>query len=282
MFGKRSDGRRVKDLKFLREFVPFLQKTRTESQVFFKKQILVEKALEYLEGKNQGIESQITLFQVLIAAGVRTFALRPDLNRFVSGRRIYQRTSLVFSFALKKEKTEEAYVTHAKITFEPQDTLEEVSQKVQAELNLKRKIKVTSDEKEMLFFLKLPKFLTVSIMKLGALADYFGLLPLKMIENDPLFASVFCAHLGSIDLDAAYHHLFNWGTVSLFATLGKTHLSPVVQPDGTLEVKNVADLIFTLDNRITDGLYAGKAIDMFIDFIENPEKLEKPLMLNNA
>ena len=56
----------------------------------------------------------------------------------------------------------------------------------------------------------------------------------------------------------------------------------MVQPDGTLEVKNVADLIFTLDNRITDGLYAGKAIDMFIDFIENPEKLEKPLMLNNA
>jgi hypothetical protein len=277
MFGKRCDGHRVKDLKFLREFVPFLQKTRTESQVYFKKQISVEKVLEFLDKKNERRETKITLFQVLIAAGVRTFALHPELNRFVSGRRIYQRSSLVFSFALKKEKTEENRLTHAKIIFEPEDTLEEVSRKIQAELDLKRKMKVTGDEKEMLFFLKLPRFLTVSLMKLGSLADYFGLLPKKMIENDPLFASVFCAHLGSVGLDAAFHHLFNWGSVSLFATLGKTYLSPVAGPDGAVTVKKTADLLFTLDNRITDGIYASKAIELFIDFIENPEKLEKPL-----
>ncbi len=38
-------------------------------------------------------------------------------------------------------------------------------------------------------------------------------------------------------------------------------------------------ITFTYDDRITDGIYCARAIDMLRDFVENPEKLETPLEL---
>lgn len=173
--------------------------------------------------------------------------------------------------------TEESDVTHAKIVFDPADTLLAVSKKINEELNLKRKPGLTQDEKEIMFFNKLPRFLTVFIMKIAAFADHYGLLPSKMIEGDPLFASVFFANLGSIRLDAVYHHLFEWGNVSMFANMGKISKIPYVLKNGTVGIKKVVDVIFTLDNRISDGFYLNEAITLYIDFIRNPQKLEKPL-----
>jgi hypothetical protein len=281
MLTKRHDGTLVKDLKFLRAFVPYLQKTRTESQVSMNKRIEIDKTLEYLEMTNRSRGKKISLFQVFISAGVRTLALRPELNRFVSGRKIYQRKAIIFSFALKKSMTEEANVSHAKITFSPDDNLFQVVEKIEGELRVKREPGLTADEREMLFFLKLPRFLIRLLVKMGGWADFYGLLPRFMIENDPLFASVFCANLGSIGMDAVTHHLFNWGNVSMFATMGKIDKTPSVDETGEIRVKNAVDVIFTLDNRISDGLYLSNAIDIYLDFIQNPEKLEKPLSISS-
>ena len=277
MLTKRCDGTQIKDLKFLREFIPYLWKTRTESQIFFNKQIDIDKTLEYIDAFNAKNSTRLTLFQVFICACVRTLVLRPELNRFVSGRKIYQRNKIIFTFAIKKILTEESDVTHAKITFDPKDTLLTVPEKIYEELSLKRKPGLTQDEKEIVFFNKLPRFLTVFIMKFAAFADHYGLLPSKMIEGDPLFASVFFANLGSIRMDAVYHHLFEWGNVSMFATMGKIKKIPCVVKDGTVGVKKVVDVIFTLDNRISDGFYLSEAIDMYLDFIRNPQKLEVPV-----
>lgn len=277
MLKKRCDGILVKDLKFLRAFVPYLQRTRTESEVNLKKQIDIDLTLKYIDDFNKRNKTRLTLFQVFISAGVRTLALRPELNRFVSGRKLYQRNSIIFSFALKKSMTEEAHVSHAKIIFSPNDTLKEVMEKINEEQVLKRKPGLTADEKEMLFFLKLPRFLIRFIVRLGRLADFYGLLPRFMIENDPLFASIFCANLGSIGMDAITHHLFDWGNVSMFATMGKMYKAPLVTKEGTIAIKNVVDVVFTLDNRISDGLYLSKAIDIYLDYVQNPQKLENPL-----
>ena len=39
---------------------------------------------------------------------------------------------------------------------------------------------------------------------------------------------------------------------------------------------NAVTAAFTVDNRIADGIYAGRALKLFKDFVENPEKLETP------
>jgi hypothetical protein len=106
--------------------------------------------------------------------------------------------------------------------------------------------------------------------------DYFGLLPASFIKGDGLYASVFLANLGSIGFDSVYHHLYEWGNVPIFVVIGKIKKEPVVGPDGRLEVQDVMDLKFTLDERITDGIYFVATIDMFRDLVENPEKLDIP------
>ena len=60
--------------------------------------------------------------------------------------------------------------------------------------------------------LRLPGPLIRLPLAIARLADYFGLLPRKMIDADPLYASVFIANLGSINYPAGFHHLWEYGT----------------------------------------------------------------------
>ena len=43
--------------------------------------------------------------------------------------------------------------------------------------------------------------------------DGWNLLPAALIKDDPLYASAFIANLGSVGLDAAFHHLYDYGTM---------------------------------------------------------------------
>jgi len=44
--------------------------------------------------------------------------------------------------------------------------------------------------------------------------------PASHIEPDPTFTGVFLANLGSVGIDNARHHLYEYGTCSLFSVVG--------------------------------------------------------------
>ena len=52
-----------------------------------------------------------------------------------------------------------------------------------------------------------------------------------MVEDDPLFTSIFIANLGSIGYPAGFHHLWEYGTASIFGVMGK------IEPGATLKVE---------------------------------------------
>jgi hypothetical protein len=91
-----------------------------------------------------------------------------------------------------------------------------------------------------------------------------------------MYASAFLANLGSIGLDVVFHHMYEWGNAPFFVAVGKRKKEPVVNERGDLEVQDVVDVNFSVDERITDGVYYATTIDLFADLIENPEKLEQP------
>jgi hypothetical protein len=97
-------------------------------------------------------------------------------------------------------------------------------------------------------------------------------LPYAFFRDDPLYASVFVANLGSIKLDAAYHHAYEYGNTSIFVTIGKLHEVPFVKPDGTLGVRKELTLRWTLDERIEDGLYCAKALERVRERVERPDR----------
>jgi hypothetical protein len=96
--------------------------------------------------------------------------------------------------------------------------------------------------------------------------DALGLLPRQFVEGDPMYASAFFANLGSIGLEAAYHHLYEYGSIGIFCVYGRPHVDPA---DPTRRRRTVT-LKWTFDERVEDGLYAGYAIKRFAQMLEDP------------
>jgi pyruvate/2-oxoglutarate dehydrogenase complex dihydrolipoamide acyltransferase (E2) component len=91
-----------------------------------------------------------------------------------------------------------------------------------------------------------------------------------------MFASAFLANLGSVGVDGAFHHLYDYGTVSLFVVVGK--VGPQVFPDegGTPTVRTGLRAGFSFDERINDGHYCVAALRLAKELVENPAQLAEP------
>jgi len=277
----RSDGTHIPPRKLgaYRRLHAFLMDKRSQSTVYYAQRIDVTSTLAYLDRVNAECpegEKKVNLFQIVLCALARTLAERPQLNRFVMGRRFYQRNSITFSFVVKKIKNEKAAVTNAKMDFLPYETLEMIGQRLQHELQVQRGKAKTVNEKEMDGLGYFPRpILSIGIALFKAL-DRLGLAPSAMLKTDPMYASAYIANLGSVGLpEAPFHHLFDWGTASMFVALGSHHKEQVVLEDGTLAIRPILPVHFSLDNRVVDGLYAARAIQLFIEYLTHPETLER-------
>ena len=276
---RRPDGDLLARAPTLRRLMPFLMPTRNEAVVYFEQQIEVAAAMELVSRLNaQRPGRRVTLFQVVLFALMRTFAARADLNRFVVGRRLYQRKRIELSFAVKKEKTDTGGLTTVKVAFDPGDTLETALDRIDARIGEGRGAKKLRSETEMDLVTMLPRFLVRFIMWAQRALDYVNLLPASMIDPDPLYASMFLANLGSVGLDSAYHHLYEYGTVPFFATMGRVQRAVVVDAGGAPAVREVVSLKYSFDERITDGLYCARSLDLVKGWLEDPAALERPLV----
>jgi hypothetical protein len=212
---------------------------------------------------------------VLLAAVARTQHLRPKMNRFVVGNRIYQRKRLEYSFGVKKRMDDEAPLTIVKLRFDPDDTIASVVERIDSVVARGRSEEITASEVEMKILLAMPDFLVRFALRAMRLLDYFNLLPASMIDADELYCSMFLANLGSIGLEAPFHHLYEWGTAPLFCGIGRVEKCPVVDGEGSLAVRDMLTVRWSFDERITDGFYCARSLELFKQFLSNPEMLEK-------
>ncbi len=89
---KRSDGDLVRDVPDLRRIMPYVMRTRNESTVNFEQRLDVGKAQQFVRAFNEAHpETRTSLFHVLMWASRQGLVEFPNLNRFVSGGRLYQR-----------------------------------------------------------------------------------------------------------------------------------------------------------------------------------------------
>ena len=103
-FGDRCDGKQIRTLSNYRRVYPFVMKTRTESAIYADFELEVGKTLEYMDKVNSGLsEKKVKFFHIFLASLVRTVAMRPQLNRFVMGRRLFQRNKIQISMIVKKK-----------------------------------------------------------------------------------------------------------------------------------------------------------------------------------
>jgi len=273
--GDRSDGVRLRKLPGFRKMFPYLMRTRMESTIYHFQRLRLGKTLAWLDKANEAGGKRISLFHIVLAAAVRTLALRPEANRFIVGRRIYQRRTIDLSFVVKRELSEEAAETTVKIPFDPRSTIADVVDRVISVVSKTRESSSSRDEETAAIVTKLPRCLIRLAVGAVRTLDYYALLPAAFIKGDALYTSVFLANLGSINGEAVYHHLYEWGNATFFVTVGRRKKEPVINERGELGVEEVMDLKISLDERITDGVYFESTIHLLADLIENPERLEE-------
>ena len=274
--GDRCDGVRLKKLSGFRKMFPYMMRTRTESVIYHAQRLRIRDTLAWLDRTNAGREPKITFFQVVLAACVRTLALRPEANRFIAGRRIYQRRTIDLSFVVKRELTEQAGEMTVKISFDPRSTVAGVTERVTSVVRETRQNTSSRDEGTADLVAKLPRCLSRLAFRGVRTLDYFGRLPASFIKSDALYTSVFLANLGSIGLDPVLHHMYEWGNAAFFIVVGKRKKEPVANDRGELEVQDILDMTISIDERITDGFYYANTIRLLAHLIENPAELEVP------
>ncbi|MHA1122632.1 MAG: 2-oxo acid dehydrogenase subunit E2 [Candidatus Heimdallarchaeota archaeon] len=113
---RRPNAELVKTSKF-RELEFYIMKKRHESVIYADMQVDLTNTFKFLEkhNKDKKEDEKLTLFQIFLTAVVRTITLRPKVNRFVAGRRLWQRNRIILSFVVNKEKTEESEEINAMI-----------------------------------------------------------------------------------------------------------------------------------------------------------------------
>ena len=101
-WGDRADARWIRELDGLHVIMPHLMDKRTDAEVYVNMEFDVTEVLRYIEEKNRGEEEyKATLFHCILMAIAKTVYLRPDLNRYISGRRYYQRHEITLGFVAK-------------------------------------------------------------------------------------------------------------------------------------------------------------------------------------
>ena len=253
--------------------MPFVMPTRTGATLFFHLPVEVSPTLRWL-ASDAG--SGASFFHVFCAAVLRTLAERPQLNRYVLDGTLYQRDRITLSFAVKKGYRDDAELAVVKVELSPDDGLVEVCRKVDAAIAVGRGAARTTVEFEIAVLNRLPKTVVRGIVALANALDRRGLLPARMLADDPSHASAMVTNLGSIGLGASFHHLSDHGTSSMVVALGRVGAQPVVADDGTLGVGDVADIKFAIDDRIVDGFYCARSLARFQHHLRHPAALVAP------
>jgi hypothetical protein len=266
----RPDGTFVKNLHKYRQMMFYIMPTRNESVVYFDEYVDAEKLLEYLPKAAEQFGTDVDVTHATVAACALGFAENPRMNQFVKGYRLYERDGIWLSFSMKRKQLDKkAKLSVVKQRIDPHMTFRDFCEEINAKINVERSGKKTYADKEYDLFTAIPRPLLYRFVKLFRQIDYWNLLPASFIENDPMYTSMFIANLGSLKMDAGFHHLYEWGTCPLFLMVGQIREKPVVE-DGEVVVKKLMHLRFSYDERVDDGLNAGHGIRTFKEVLEDP------------
>lgn len=280
--GDRRDARLARDLDSMHVFMPFLLPKRTDNEAVMNEVIDLSSVMEYVERKNAANPAyKYTIFQVVCAAIAKTIYLRPKMNRFISGHRTYDRNDLSFSFVVKKKFMDDAYESLAILKMDQESNVSPITQFHDKLQDIVYGVRVREEQDSttdvMDVFQKLPRWLTRIIVGVLNILDYYGKVPAALSKSDPYNSSVFITNLGSIKMNASYHHLVNWGTNSFFVVVGEKFRRPYFREDGSYELRDALELGLTVDERIADGVYFAGSVRLLRRLLNEPELLDLPL-----
>ena len=278
-FGDRKDGKLLKDITAMHYVMPLMYPNRCDNEAFISELIDLTNVNAYLERKNaDNPEYKYNLFQIMVTAMLKVITLRPKMNRFIANKTMYQRNEISAAFTIKKIFSDHGEEALAFIRSKPEDNLDSIHNEIFRQVSIGRsETQVDSATASLNAVKKVPRVFVKMVGGAARFLDRHGWMPHSVIEGDPYYSSVVLTNLGSIKLHAGYHHLTNWGTNSVFCAIGQIKKRPFYDDEGNITMRTSVDLGLTIDERIADGYYYSRTVQLLKKLLENPELLEKPL-----
>ena len=277
-FGDRKDGKLIRELDPMHVITPVLYPNRCDNEAYFLERFDMAPIRAYVEKLNKDEKTfPYTPFHVLVTAIMKTITLRPQLNRFVANRLMYQRNDIVVSFVVKKLFTDSGAEALAQIRADEDDTIQTVHAKLYDQISRSRSDEVDRSSESMDIVSRMPRRLTRAFCKFICLLDKIGKVPEVLIGTDPYYTSCVLSNLGSLKLNVGYHHLTNWGTCSIFCIMGEIKETFYRKEDGSIGSKETVDIGLTIDERLSDGYYCAKSLRLLKKLMSEPELLELPM-----
>ncbi len=278
MFGKRPDGRRIRNLAPIDQIMPYIMKDRHDSMNMYDDYFDCTPIDAYIKEKSaEGIK--LNYMHIYYAAMVRLIALRPKLNRFVMNGKIYARPKIWISITLHHALTDDDVETTIKLCFDGTENIFEVAEKLDEAIKKETtEWKGTNGIDDLLFVLmkKIPGPLIRFVVNTLMWMDRHNIMPKKIVELSPFHTSIFITNLKSLGINHIFHHVYNFGTTGLFLAMGKEKKMPVVEGNEVV-IKKMMSFGLVSDERFCDGLYFAKSLRMLRRIMKNPKVLEEKL-----
>ena len=277
-WGDRIDGRRVRTLDPMAQITAYFQVERDASSNFFEEAFEITRMEHYIRQKRREGYTDFGITHVLLAAYVRGVAKYPQLNRFISGQKVYSRgEDIQYCMIVKKDMSVDAPGSAIKVHLNPHDTSIDVYNKLNAAVETVKNTPLDSnfDNTARALTLIPGVFLKFTVWLLRTM-DYFGLLPKFLLEVSPFHGSLFFTSMGSLGIPPIYHHLYNFGNLPVFGAFGCKRRALEVIEDGSVVQRKYIDMKFVLDERICDGFNYATFFKYYRRLIAHPEVLDNP------
>lgn len=269
----RADGVRLKNIDPMYTVAAHVMNKRMDSMNMITVNIPIDPIRDYLkEKRRQG--TPLSHLAVVIAAYLRTAAEFPELNRFISNCKPYARREFsVAMVVLKSGKMDNG--TMSKMYFEQEQTVFDVNRVINdyVERN-KNTPEKNGTEKMIKFLLSLPGLLRFGV-GIFRFMEKHGLLPYSVIRMSPFHSSLAISDLASIRTNHIYHHCYEFGTTSIFVTMGNLRDVPR-RKGGEVVFERCMPLGIVMDERVCSGSYFALAFRRLGQYLANPQLLEQP------
>ena len=266
----RADGKRVRNADPMYTVAAHIMDKRVDSMNMITLDIPYEPMQNYLnEKRKNGIN--LSHMDILISAYMRTVAEFPLLNRFIVNKKAYARNEYAIAMVVLKAGSDDG--TISKMYFKREDTIFDVHETIEKYVNDNREVpEKNGTEKLIKFLLSFPGVLTVGV-GLFKFLDKHGLLPKVIIDMSPFHNTLVISNLISIRTNHIYHHCYEFGTTSVFITMGNLREVPV-RKGGEVIFERCMPLGVVMDERICSGSYFASAFRKLKKYLKNPELLE--------
>lgn len=275
-FLERKDAEKLTNLSGMNYILNDLKPDRCDSDVYINQKLDVTNLVKYVNKlKKENPDMHITYFHAFSMALAKVLYNRPYLNRFIANRNVYQRNEVKLSFVAKIAFEDDSEELLCVIPVKENNNLFDICNIISNKVSKIRNKESKSDTNNLIDIIgHLPKIIRVPLVGLVKILDRHGWLPDSFVNDNIYYSSVIMSNLGSIHCGAIYHNLTNFGTNSILITMGEIHKEIIVDEKGKEHVRDICEFGANIDERIADGLYLAKSIQLVQYIFDNPELLE--------